>query len=192
MTICSVQNCDKPVHARNLCPKHYWRWRIHGNTSHLSRGRQFLENALQSNSSECILWPFTFAGGYPQTTISGKQCVASRWICERTHGPAPSKNHQAAHSCGKGHLGCISPHHLRWATQAENEADKIIHGTLYRGEQNGFAKLSNQDVQEIKLLLITGETGRNIAKKFNVSKSLVSAIKVGKAWGWLKPAPPSD
>ena len=30
--ICSIDNCNKSVHARNLCPMHYRRWRLTGTT----------------------------------------------------------------------------------------------------------------------------------------------------------------
>lgn len=70
--------------------------------------------------------------GAAQINLGGRSVIVARMVCEEVNGPPPTPAHQAAHSCGKGHLGCITPQHLRWATQVENEADKLIHGTHNR------------------------------------------------------------
>lgn len=51
-------------------------------------------------------------------------------------------------------------------------------GTMY-GENHGCSKLSNKDVKSIRFLLDNYFTGKEIAKCFNVSRSLISAIKTG-------------
>ncbi|HEX8248979.1 MAG TPA: GIY-YIG nuclease family protein [Pyrinomonadaceae bacterium] len=48
------------------------------------------------------------------------------------------------------------------------------------GEKNHQAKLTDNQVREIKRRLQNGETGRKIATDFNVRESLVSRIKNGK------------
>jgi group I intron endonuclease len=50
------------------------------------------------------------------------------------------------------------------------------------GENNGRAKLSNNDVAEIKRLIKDGELSVNIAKLFNVDHSAISDIKNGVNW----------
>lgn len=76
---------------------------------------------------------------------------------------------------------------LEWVTASEN----IIHA--YRinlrpvintqGERNGFSKLTLNTVREIKKLSLLGTLTQNqIATKFNVSRSTVRDIKLGRRW----------
>lgn len=130
---CSVKGCDEPFHCHGYCHRHYIRWSRHGDPlhNHTEQVLQFIDQAIKYKKSACLLWPFkSKAGkGYPKATINGEQQYVHRYICGRVHGPAPSLTHQVAHSCGKGHLGCINPKHLRWATVAENSADMLGHET---------------------------------------------------------------
>jgi hypothetical protein len=54
-----------------------------------------------------------------------KVALVSRLVCSETYGPPPSPKHQAAHATPNGCFGdlCVAPHHLRWATNRENQAD---------------------------------------------------------------------
>lgn len=89
-------------------------------------------------------------------------------------------------ACGNGSKGCVNPGHLKWATRAENEADKIDHGTSNRGERSGNAKLTNEEAVEIKRLLgVTKLSQKRIAQSFGVSATTVHEIASGKRWAWL-------
>jgi DNA-binding MarR family transcriptional regulator len=70
---------------------------------------------------------------------------------------------------------------LRWATKDENEADKDLHGTRYRGEKHGMAKLTEYDVKEIRSLN-NSQSQRDVADKFGISQSSVWAIIHRKTW----------
>ena len=41
---------------------------------------------------------------------------------------------------------------LRWSTKADNEADKLEHGTLRFGSKNPLSRLTDQDVRKIRAL----------------------------------------
>lgn len=105
--------------------------------------------------------------------------------CEWAHGPKPIPRHEAAHSCGARF--CVNPRHLRWATRRENARDAVAHGTLLgrrtpRGEQNGHAKLTANQVCEIRRQLARGEFQRVIAARFGVARPTISHIARGTAW----------
>ncbi len=53
---------------------------------------------------------------------------------------------------------------------------------MNQGELNGRAKLTEQNVKTIKLLLKLGYTQRVIGKKFGVYSSTISMINTGKLW----------
>jgi len=76
---------------------------------------------------------------------------------------------------------------LKWATAKENEMDKEIHGKRAKGERNGYAKLSENDVREIrKRYKITKRprwsNSKDLAKEFNVSQQHIMAIIRRDLW----------
>lgn len=144
------------------------------------------EVALQHEGNDCLKWPFGRGpAGYGGTVIiDGKKFLVSRYICELVNGPPPTPKHEAAHSCGKGHEGCIAPEHLEWKTHTENMADTILHGTHNRGERHGCVKLTEAAVREI-LALKGIETQSKLAARFGVDPSTISYIHAGRRWAWL-------
>jgi len=131
--VCSIPDCGKPHMARGWCQKHYFRFRRHGDPLGGAIGdarRYFEEVILNYDGDECLPWPFSTADcGYGRIRIGGRKQVVSRAVCERVNGPPPTPAHEAAHSCGKGHEGCCTKRHLRWATRTENQAERVAHGT---------------------------------------------------------------
>jgi hypothetical protein len=143
------------------------------------------EVALQHTGDDCLMWTFgKNPDGYGQIWRDGKVVLVSRYVCELVNGPPPTPEHQAAHSCGKGKIGCIAPGHLEWKTQAENEADKLVHGTHGRGERNSQAKLTETDVREI-IALKGAEPQSKLAERFRVAPQTIASIHTGRSWGWV-------
>lgn len=192
--VCSIPKCDKSAVRRGWCYRHYGRWRAHGNPTAGGKNRppagaslKAIERAIaESVPSECWNWPLSENGrGYGQLWIDGVHCAAHRVICERVQGSPPSAQHEAAHTCGNGHLGCVNPHHLVWKTRLENDQDKKVHGTVGRGERNAAAKLSCQQVDEVRMLYAAGGiTQHALANQFGVKQSAISRVISGKRWGW--------
>jgi hypothetical protein len=71
---------------------------------------------------------------------------------------------------------------LCWGTPLENTEDRQRHGTMPRGASHHAAKLSAEQVLEIRNLCASN---RQIAAKYGVSPSVISNIKNQKAWAWL-------
>lgn len=69
---------------------------------------------------------------------------------------------------------------LCWGTRGENYADSVVHNRHVQGERNGSSKLTNSQAVEIRHLLSTGVTGRELAKRFHVSDVCISNIKHNK------------
>lgn len=191
--LCSVEDCGKPVHARGLCGMHYMRLRASGTATfryHKPPARTpeqiaFVERFLESDA--CGLWPFgKNPSGYGIISLDGRQMLASRYACERVNGPPPTRKHEAAHECGNGHLGCITGKHLVWKTRAENQLDRVRHGTSNRGERQGQSKLTEADVKAIRALLADGVPPMRIGSRFGVSDAAIYKIRNGENWAWLK------
>ncbi len=188
--ICLVPDCGKPYHAHGYCSRHAGRFRLHGDPIGGRRGAgrgeplQWIKDHAAYEGDDCIRWPFEIAKyGYGTVKHEGKKRVASRVMCEEAHGPAPSPKHEAAHSCGNGHLACMNRRHIRWATKLENVHDAMAHGTNVRGEKVHCAKLTEEDVRRIRSI------GRSMKQKeiatiFGVRDNTISRILSGKRWGW--------
>jgi hypothetical protein len=157
-----------------------------GSTFH-GETHAFLEDvALPFAGEECLTWPYgRSSGGYGAIKVDGMQCVVSRVICERIHGPAPSADHEAAHNCGNGHLGCVNPNHIVWKTSLANQKDRLIHGTDHRGEKHISARLTESDVRDIRRLRRQGVRRRDLARMYGMKPNYIGDVAAGRAWKWL-------
>lgn len=195
---CSVEGCkgsadNKAGGRRGWCSSHYRRWKHHGDplAGGTVRGevpRYYAEFVLPYEGEECLLWPYgKTTRGYAQMWVDSHSRLAlvSRLVCEEENGPPPSGDHDAAHSCGNGHLGCVTKRHLSWKTKIGNAADMIVHGTHLRGERQNGAKLTEDDVRAIRSLQGV-ILQKEIASQFGVSKQRISAILARKDWAWLQ------
>ncbi|MCZ4500981.1 MAG: hypothetical protein JWQ74_3536 [Marmoricola sp.] len=185
---CMIDECSGRAKARGWCSKHYQRWVHHGDPLALSRTApgvllKFLhEVAVPYPGDDCLIWPFAKnPAGYGKVSINGVQVHTNRYVCEAAHGVPPSPEHEAAHSCGKGHTGCISPSHLHWATPQQNQQERVLHGTDNRCEKHPMAKLTESDVRAIFALMGT-QTQIEIALKYGVDRRHVGLIHRGKTW----------
>lgn len=136
-TPCKIEDCSSPSRRLGWCAKHYARFRKHGDPLALKRAPNgvpldWLLCHVGHAGEDCLIWPFhRDEKGRARVDVDRHQKNAARVMCEKANGPAPSPEHQAAHSCGKGHEGCVHPGHLLWKTPAENQADRLIHGTMF-------------------------------------------------------------
>lgn len=71
---------------------------------------------------------------------------------------------------------------LIWESRLENQRRRIQHGTTNRGENHGQAKLTQEEVNEIRNLSQQGYYNNTIARKFGISSSHVSRIVNHKFW----------
>jgi len=151
----------------------------------------FLRSFVDYQGDDCILWPFSRdICGYGMFGYDGKTSLkAHRWMCEQKNGPAPTPAHEAAHSCGNGHNGCITPGHLSWKTRVENMEDAIRHGTTRKGKRNGLRKLTQEQVSEI-LELRGQKTHQELADTYGVKARQISRIFSGYSWKNGKPQKP--
>ncbi|WP_423856297.1 HNH endonuclease [Xaviernesmea oryzae] len=165
------------------------RWRRNGDTSVTKKtpngvAYQWLLRAIEFDTEACIEWPFSGPpAGYGIFVKDGVSHYAHRFVCEQTHGEPPSHTrHEAAHWCGNAR--CVNKRHIRWATPAENQADRLVHGTDCRGEKSPTSKLTASQVQEIRALK-GRRTAREIAEQFNIDPAHVSLLQRRKSWAHL-------
>ena len=72
---------------------------------------------------------------------------------------------------------------LEWCTQKFNMKHANLTGLINnKGVKNGMSKLDINKVKQIKKMLIDGITQNEIAKQFNVSRSCILKINLGRTW----------
>lgn len=186
---CSIDGCLRPLLSKGLCRVHYERAKRHGSPHILlkpvsPRGAPmaWIKQNVGYSLGDCLIWPFARTpDGRAHMRLNRVTVKPSRVMCEFAHGAPPTPSHEAAHSCGRAHDGCVNPRHLRWATSVENAADKITHGTLVVGERHYNSKLTAESVLEIRRLKGV-MTLSQIAARYGVKMMCVHKVISGKTW----------
>lgn len=189
--ICAVDGCGKPYHAHGYCSRHAYHFGRYGDPLGGRRSaspgepmRWIIENANYS-APECLKWPFeTTHHGYGTVKQNGKRRVASRVMCEVAHGRPSDQNMDAAHSCGNGHLGCVNPAHLRWATRSENIHDMKQHGSFRSAQESKSKHGMTREIAVHVRAPRAGRTHAELAEQFNASVTVIGKILRGESWNW--------
>lgn len=177
---CQAPDCTRGAKAAGLCIAHYLRKRANGTfetkKAHPLTRRAFMEAAIASETDDCILWPFgKDKAGYGTIRINGNRATVNRQVCERVYGFANGL--LSRHSCHN--KACINPRHLSWGTPMQNVHDSIAVGAMQRGERNGHAKLTQNDVIEIRSSKVTAN---EFAKRLGVSARYIGQIRRRERW----------
>lgn len=121
--------------------------------------------------------------GYGQLTVGSAKTLAHRyaWFLAYGRWPVPC----ALHRCDN--RACVNPSHLFEGTKKQNTQDMIAKGRLvigvrHKGEANGRAKLTEEDVRVMRRAFSDGESMRSLARRFPVSRPVVRGICKGTAW----------
>ena len=118
--------------------------------------------------------------GYMCVNLTGngkrKQELVHRLILKTFLGH-PIDGHHACHNNGIRSDNRLK--NLRWDTIKNNHADKLIHGTSQNGENNGFAKLNEEQARIVKY---SKTPLKELAKKYNVSFGCVEKIRYRQSW----------
>ena len=187
---CNVYGCARSARGHGMCDMHHGRWKRHGDPLVSKRSvepalRFINEVALPFAGEECLIWPFTRSDeGRPNIRLNRRRVSAARYICTLAHGDPEDPKLESAHRCGNGHLGCVNPRHLRWATRKENVADAIEHGVFPLGKRMPVARMRETVVRQI-MDAKGSASAREIASRFGVPARSVRDVWSGRKWSWL-------
>jgi hypothetical protein len=136
-------------------------------------------------SDECWKWiGAKDKDGYGRISLSKNITVLAHRFSYALHKGVDPAEFCICHRCDNPE--CTNPSHLFIATHKENNIDKVSKGRnlphIFVGERNPRAKLTEQDISEIKRLSLCGKTNTEIGRTFGVHHSTISAIKLGKIW----------
>ena len=119
----------------------------------------------------------------PRLSLRCATVTASRYALILATGVNPAGMDSAHGPCHNRR--CVNPLHLRWATRAENLADRVRDGTVNHGERQGSAKLRSADVRVIRRRVADGETQTGVAAEFGICQPHVSRIVRRLDWAHL-------
>lgn len=122
--------------------------------------------------------------GYGRISNGEREVRSHRFAFELAYRPIP-EGLLCLHKCDN--KLCCNPNHLYLGTHKDNNRDRSVRNrdSWPRGMNASAAKLTNEDVWKIRVLLAEGLTERKIASKFGVEKTAVHKIKHGKSWGHI-------
>lgn len=133
----------------------------------------------------CMLWSGSkLPSGYGQIGVRGKTVYVHRLSLTISEGEREHSSMEAAHAPEICHnRACVAPDHLRWATKADNEADKRLDGTRVFGERHRISKLSENDVVEIRNLYSQNiYTQSKLGELYSVDQRTISRIVRNEQW----------
>ena len=136
--------------------------------------------------SECILWSGNISKtGYGKMKLDGRPCLAHRVaFCNRAGISLDDiKGMVVRHTCDV--RNCVNPDHLLLGTQADNVQDRVDRnrGADVSGTKNPNCKVTAQDIEEIRDMILMGYKHKVIAEKFNLSRGYISMVKHRRSWG---------
>ena len=153
------------VRKRNMMDDEFWEW---------------FESKLTTTGSGCKEWSACrFAQGYGVVRVGGKNLKAHRMSLEHALGRPLHDGMYALHSCNNP--PCCNPEHLREGTNQDNVDDKLRADRQPRGETNGKAKLTLEQVADIRQNQ-DGLSQYQLADLYGVKRPCIAKIQRGKTW----------
>jgi len=146
----------------------------------LFRLQSFLKRVEQIPFSTCWYWiGGLYKDGYGKIWHTGKEYKAHRYSYELHNGPIPFGMH-VCHKCDVP--SCVNPDHLFVGTRNDNMHDMAMKGRSTHSERHHRAKLSIEQVREIRAKRYSGQSVKNLAAEYGVSKGRISEIVHQKTW----------
>jgi hypothetical protein len=146
---------------------------------------RFWKYVNKDTGTSCWEWTGCLEiAGYGKLRVNGKNIKAHRFSYQLHKGEIPDGMF-ILHSCDNPK--CIRPDHLSIGTHAENMRDMINKNrdNKAKGSAAGQAKLTENQVIEIKQKLNLGIKQKIIAQEYNIDDSNISRIKTGKNWAHI-------
>jgi hypothetical protein len=151
---------------------------------------RFWKHVNKKENDECWVWSAACTShGYGIIGKTGGKRLAltHRYSYELHYGSIP-EDMDICHECDNP--PCVNPNHLFIGTAQDNIIDAVSKGRVIPpvprlGENNNKAKLTVNQVKEIKKMLSSGVKGRDIAAEFATSEYNISDIKRGKTWSHI-------
>lgn len=184
MILCKVDGCSRKNKSRGMCQTHYQSW-----LRDSKKGGQWSSAEVDSfwskvdKSDSCWVWTAgTGRGGYGIISINAYPVKAHRFSWLLHKGEIPN-GLGVLHTCDNPR--CVKPDHLFLGTTVDNVKDRDSKNRQCQGESHSDAKLSKEQVTEIRRVYVKGcrKNGvRPLARRYKVCRSSMRSIVTRKTW----------
>jgi len=148
---------------------------------------RFWSHVDQSGGPDAC-WPWTLSkdkDGYGKFTMPGrKSWHAHRVAWFLTNGPIPEGLLIRHFICSNP--PCCNPKHLLPGTPTDNMQDCVRQGRIQKGSTHPSAKLTEENIVEIRRQYAAGGSQENIAVLFGIAQTTVSKIVRRQRWTHVK------
>ena len=197
---CSVEGCDRRAAVKGRCLAHHMRLErtgsVHAGIPILGHGEKFVltektpaetsfwEKVDRGDDDECWPWRGACTGfGHGRMRIDNVEVFAHRFSYKLHFGEIPTAK-MVRHRCDNP--PCCNPRHLVLGTRIDNARDAVERGRTCRGERHPSAKLTAEDVREIRRLYESGNTSHaRLAARYGVSPGAVGAVVRRECWAHI-------
>lgn len=132
----------------------------------------------QDPNGGCWLWSGANRFGYGRASYGGVNYQAHRLSYQTFVGEIPNGLH-VLHKCDV--RACVNPAHLFLGTNADNISDKVQKRRHIFGERQHSAKLSENDVRDIRRRALR-EPALQIAADYGVGGRAIRNIRARRTW----------
>lgn len=154
-----------------------------GTHLHCSIQCSFWDKVEIGPPSECWVWAYgKTTAGYGEFTFSSMLFYTHRIMWEEIHDKIPN-GMCVLHNCDNP--PCINPNHLFLGTKGDNTKDMLSKDRHPKGEDCNYAKLTVNNVKDIRQLLSKGIYQKDIANLYGVSRLTISNIRTGRTWSHI-------
>ena len=177
--ICDSRACTNPEHLVLVTPQ------LRKRRSAERASTQFFAMVERRGPSECWPWSGKLRNGYGYVTVLREtwKCgyvYAHRLAYELANGNLIPKGKVVRHTCDN--RKCCTPSHLLLGSQADNIRDSVSRGRNARGETVWNAKLTKEQVLQIRADHTAGTAQARLAEQYGVARGTIGDIVHNRTW----------
>lgn len=139
--------------------------------------------SIPEPNSGCWLWERSLlqGKGYGRAYIGNRKMEGAHRVSYRAfYGEIPDGLY-VCHKCDQ--TCCVNPNHLFLGTAYDNKMDAIKKQRASMGTKHGRAKLSIEQVKEIRT---SAKSDCEYSRQFKVARSAIRSARIGETWSVLK------
>ncbi|MFC9821427.1 helix-turn-helix domain-containing protein [Streptomyces erythrochromogenes] len=183
---CQLDGCERVHRGHGFCELHLARLKRSGTTDAppaATLADRFWAKVDKRGPTDCWLWTAAVnEHGYgvmrPERQRTGPTVKAHR--VSLTLAGVEINGRSVLHSCDTPR--CVNPAHLSPGDQKANIAEMVSRQRQARGSRNGYSKLTEVQVAEIRSLAEQGVRTALIADQFGVSDSTIYRVVNRQGW----------